>query len=148
MFPVKTSSLPHRLHAEIEELALGLVGVPFRHQGRSRITGLDCAGVAILIGQELGLTNGFDTVAYSARPNVRQFRETMLAVGCTPLPITDAQPGDLMRISIRGWPVHVAVLVSGNRMVHAWSPRKRVLLEAIHDKQRASFRDAMRFPNG
>ena len=38
------------------------LGVPWRHQGRAR-QGIDCAGLVVLVGRGLGLTD-YDTAAY------------------------------------------------------------------------------------
>ena len=61
------------------------LGVPWRHQGRTR-QGVDCAGLVVLVGRELGLAD-YDTTAYGRRPEgqgfVEHFRAAMDGV---PLP--------------------------------------------------------------
>ena len=41
------------------------LGVPWRHQGRTR-QGVHCAGLVVLVGRELGLAD-YDTHAYGRR---------------------------------------------------------------------------------
>ena len=70
------------MHAKGDKIvaeAKKLVGIKYRHQGRSGI-GLDCVGVPIYIAHKLGLFT-FDTKAYSPRPNPDEFTQHMIASG-------------------------------------------------------------------
>lgn len=40
--------------SEVVEQARSLLGVKWRHQGRSKISGLDCAGLIMYVGKEIG----------------------------------------------------------------------------------------------
>ncbi len=44
---------------EVQTLARTWIGVPWRHQGRNR-SGIDCGGLVVKVGQELGLLGPHD----------------------------------------------------------------------------------------
>lgn len=58
---------------QVVQAARSYVGVKFRHQGRSRKEGLDCAGLLIRVAQDLGLSQ-FDIRAYERVPDGEQMR--------------------------------------------------------------------------
>jgi hypothetical protein len=74
-------------------VARTLLGVPCRHQGRTR-QGVDCAGLVVLVGRGLGLAD-YDTTAYGRRPEgqgfVQHFRTAMDG-----LPLPKAGAGDVL----------------------------------------------------
>ena len=78
------------------------LGVPWRHQGRTR-QGVDCAGLVVLVGRGLGLAD-YDTCAYGRRPEgqgfVQHFRAAMDG-----LSLPEAGPGDVL-MADQGATVH------------------------------------------
>ncbi len=138
----------HRDADEIVYVANTLVGVPFRHQGRSR-AGLDCAGLIIVIAHLLGLTDK-DTVSYSRRPNVEEFTKFMIEAGCTQLPYGTHERGDILRFNTLGWPVHLGVYEvdrrGGEWYTHAYSLHKRVTRDPLTDAVKAQISSVWRFP--
>src|SRR5260370_41141523 len=85
------------------------LGTPFRHQGRIKGKGVDCAGLVLSVAQELGVALPYDEyLKYDAYPTDdtvlrecrKQFRE---------IPITDIRPGDIlcMRTPV---PCHVGMV--------------------------------------
>lgn len=115
--------------ADVTAAARSYLGVPWRHQGRSR-EGIDCAGLVIKVAHELGLFD-FDTADYS-----RQAKdETMLALcreHLVDVALAGARPGDVpvMRfgtnrhIGIFGDYVH-----GGLSLIHAYSNHPRRVVE-------------------
>lgn len=101
--------------------ARACVGAPFRHQGRSLETGIDCAGLAILVCQGLGLdvcdvsgygrvpANGQLEAALSAQAHLSQRAEA-----------SDRQPGDLLLMRFVVEPQHLAILTAEGTIVHAY----------------------------
>lgn len=139
------------MHAKANELvtiANGLVGVRYRHQGRSRV-GLDCAGLIIVTAKLCGISS-FDTTNYSNRPNATEFTREMIRAGCTQLPLAELKHGDLLRLNTAGWPVHIAVYevddMGQEWYIHAYLPHKKVSRDPVTADVRARISSVWRFP--
>jgi cell wall-associated NlpC family hydrolase len=133
---------------EIVYIAKGLVGVPYRHQGRNQ-SGLDCAGLIIVIAHMLELTDK-DTTNYSRRPNVHEFTAFMIEAGCTQLPMAQLAHGDILRLNTSGWPVHLGVYEIDDRgqewYTHAYLPHKKVTRDPLTATVKAQLSSVWRFP--
>lgn len=120
--------------------ARDLVGVPFRHRGRS-LRGVDCVGVVALALATQGRTVQ-DRAHYGRNPANDGLREVCQAHFGNP--VAELQAGD---VALMAWhddernrePNHVGVLFDhpngGLAMVHALSQNQRVIahrLEAVH----------------
>ena len=69
------------------------IGVPWRHQGRTR-QGIDCVGLLVRVAQDCGM-DAIDVTSYRRMGESQQLKalcEQQL------LPITDYRPGDLLRM--------------------------------------------------
>lgn len=56
--------------ADVVTAARGLIGTPYHHQARLPGVGIDCAGVLIVVGRQLGLVApDFDVTGYSRVPD-------------------------------------------------------------------------------
>lgn len=138
----------HPRAVEIVEAARSLVGVPYRHQGRDRDSGIDCAGVPVVIAREVGIS-GFDTTRYSRRPKPREMDRAMAEAGCRKIPMKDMAPGDILRLAMPTWPVHCAILDEdgkGQWIIHAWLSARKVVRESLGPERRADIRSVWRFP--
>jgi cell wall-associated NlpC family hydrolase len=92
---------------DIKATARTWLGTPWIHQGRLQGVGVDCGGLIIGVGKELGLLD-FDTQAYGRIPDGQRLRalceEHLLAK-----PVSEIVPGDVLlmrftRIARRsGW---------------------------------------------
>jgi len=133
---------------EIVYIAKGLVGVPYRHQGRNQ-NGLDCAGLIIVIAHMLDLTDK-DTMAYSRRPNAAEFTAFMIEAGCTQHPFSALEHGDIVRLNTSGWPVHLGVYEIDDRgqewYTHAFLPHKKVTRDPFTDVVKRNLSSVWRFP--
>lgn len=116
-------------HADIIEEVMMWEGVPWRHQGRSRI-GIDCIGLVIKVAHELDLS-GFDTADYDRRPDgvnfLAGFREHMDRVS----PGAE-QGGDVVVLRDDRLPCHCGLLVpfrNSAYLVHASAKRRKVVME-------------------
>lgn len=99
------------------------LGVPYLHQGRSR-DGIDCLGLVICLGWELGyLERSFDFRLYGRHP-FRAMLETQVAMRCRPLEA--AAPGVLAVIQFGRLPAHLAI-VTGPTIIHACGSREQVV---------------------
>lgn len=121
------------------------VGVPYRHQGRSR-TGVDCIGLAVVVVRELGLMD-YDIDGYSRVPSGRMMTRLM-AERLQTIDLADAQPGDLLHMAFTGQPQHVAIVSSDNpaRIIHADAVAGRVVEHALDANWRGLVRGAYRIP--
>lgn len=98
------------------DAALGLVGVPWRHQGRS-VAGIDCAGLIAVAAMAVGIVVR-DRANYRVPADPVLLIESLVA-NCD----RDTAPvlckGRIAVFRITGKPQHVAILTSDSRMVHA-----------------------------
>lgn len=134
----------HARSAEICARALEYADRPYRHQGRSWTSGVDCAGLVIRVGHDLGLGD-FDTADYSRRPNLIEFDRAMRASGCTVVSHRNMAPGDILRVAEASWPVHCGIF-TGDRFVHAWLPARRVVAETVTPARMAKVSSVWRYP--
>lgn len=116
------------IHAErIVEVARSWLGVPFLHQGRSR-RGVDCAGLVIVVGREVGgFAPDWDFRNYQRQEHPRQ----MLRLMDENLhKRTNGEPervGDIVVIHPKGSTSWHMGIVTGPRVVHAWSVAGKVI---------------------
>lgn len=109
------------LLAEILAAARQCVGAPFRHQGRSLETGIDCAGVALHVATAIGW-RPIDHEGYGRTPANGQLEAMLEAQPCLErvTEIEDRQTGNLLLIRFAGEPQHLAVL-AGENIIHAYA---------------------------
>jgi cell wall-associated NlpC family hydrolase len=88
--------------------ARSYVGVPWRHQGRSRL-GIDCVGLLVCAARDCGLEVE-DVTAYERVPDGRSLIR-LLRRHCAPAAFADLAAGD---IALMGRPAtHVGILTGG-----------------------------------
>ncbi len=134
---------------EIVARAKEYEGVRWRHHGRSMDTGVDCAGLLICVGHDLGLTT-FDSNRYSRRPNAREFKLTLLEAGCRPINAGEVANGDILRLAESKHPVHVGIYEKDERgqewIIHSWAVTRKVVREALTPTRRNQIAEVMRYP--
>lgn len=111
---------------EAERIARSYMGTPFVHQGRTPGVALDCAGLVICVGKELGcLPADFDMSDYDQEPD-----KTSIVDACDlhliRIPREQAQPGDVIVIAWDRWPQHLGIMG-----VYAPAPSHRTLIHAF-----------------
>lgn len=126
--------------------ARGWLGVPWRHQGRSR-SGVDCVGLIVQVARALQLSE-YDSTAYSRRPEgqgfVQHFRDHLTAI-----PIPEAQPGDVLLFADLAYPCHCGLrttLRGVPHLLHAHALRRKVIEEPFAGEWPDKARFAFRFP--
>lgn len=127
---------------KIVETARALVGGPWRHQGRSPETGLDCAGLVIWVGWELGLVpHDFDFRGYRREPDGRTLAQA-LALHAVQKQWPNWEPGDivLLRDISTRWPCHMGILAVRPKseypnLIHSWAKMKRRIIEVRFDEE-------------
>jgi cell wall-associated NlpC family hydrolase len=104
---------------QIIETAEKFIGLPFVHQGRSEITGVDCVGLLVLIGRGIGYPEIHDVEGYRRIPRPDVIRE-VLAMNCDEIAVEDAGIGDFYFMRYGGRiPRHAAVVYSETELLHA-----------------------------
>ena len=108
--------------AEILAVARSWLGTPWRHQGRLKCVAIDCGGLIIGVGRELGLLD-FDTRAYGRIPDGQRLR-ALCDAHLMPQPVTDVEPGDILLMRFTRHPQHLAIV--GDRdvpfsLIHAYA---------------------------
>lgn len=98
--------------------SLQQVGVPYAYGGASP-TGFDCSGLV----QYVFANAGFPLPRTAAAQHA----------AASPLPLTDAAPGDLLFFRDRGTTSHVGIYVGDGRFVHAPRTGRNVALDRVDD---------------
>lgn len=99
--------------------ARGMVGVPFRLHGRSRETGVDCIGLALLALADAGWrqAGALSPPRYSMRGgHPARFENGLRAAGLRP--VRKGRPGDLVLVQAGVAQVHL-MIATGDGHVHA-----------------------------
>ena len=99
-----------RTRAEVVAAARALVGTPFHHMARVPGVGVDCSGVLICVGRELGLVAAdFDVPAYTPSPDGHSMVEWCDA-NMTRISQEAMQPGDAILLAVDHHPQHLGIL--------------------------------------
>jgi len=118
-------------HAEVISEARSWVGTPFAHQQRTKGQAVDCIGLLIGMGRELGMVERvFDFNGYGRVPDgyslIEQCNRHM-----TRITRAEMQPGDAIVVAFDAAPQHFGVLVpyrhGGLAIVHAASRYGKVI---------------------
>lgn len=104
------------------------IGTPYGHSGRKKQESLDCLGLLICVGKELGIIpNHFDIKGYSPNPDgISLLSETKKYLPYV-VGKDDLQIGDIVVFSIGGRPTHYGIVSDyhSNRLavIHASNAR-------------------------
>src|SRR5512134_2863655 len=121
------------------------LGVPWRHQGRSR-AGIDCVGLIAVVARALGISS-YDYTSYGRRAHgqafVHHFAENM-----TPIRVTDALPGDVLLFADHAYPCHCGFSTrqfEQPHLLHAHATRRKVIEEPYIGEWPEKVKFAFRF---
>lgn len=110
----------------IAAAANDMVGTPFRHQGRSPKTGVDCVGVVLCSVWSAGCDVP-DCLGYGPVPKSEVLLE-QLGKRAERVHLDDAEPGDILLFQYSAnMPLHFAMLVEDWHMVHAHRTTAKVV---------------------
>lgn len=112
--------------------ARGWLGVRWQHQGRTR-HGIDCAGLIVCVGLDLGLFREIPPADYPRRPN-GTFLPRMRASELTEIRPGEAQPGDVLAFTTQAEACHCGILAElygQPSVVHAHVGRRKVCEELV-----------------
>lgn len=108
---------------DIVKAARSYMGVPFLHQGRTR-AGLDCIGLVLNVGWELGfLPREYDVQGYSRTPDGRLFAECDRMLKRIPAPVY----GCVLAMKFDREPQHIGIVGEHQghlTIIHALYPGK------------------------
>jgi hypothetical protein len=116
---------------DIVEHARSWLGVPWRHQGRIRLTGIDCVGLPALVGESLGIWKPIP-VAYPRRPDGKlldAFRQYL-----DQKPMKDAKNGDVLIFAESTHICHCGIMSTLHGqpgLIHAHAARREVIEETM-----------------
>lgn len=109
--------------AQLIEQARSYLGTPYRNQGRDR-DGLDCGGLLLVIGRDLGLTE-LEHLGYSNSPDGETF-ERLLNENCDPVEDwRHPQPGDVLAHNYGDGVQHTSIVTEIDprlKVIHAKRP--------------------------
>jgi len=103
------------------------IGVPFRHQGRTR-AGVDCAGHSELsLRAAGGVLPTMPIPNYPRHPDPIETRAALAASGLVEVPFSERAAGDLILFSIAGETIHMGIYTgrATNTVIHAYSTARR-----------------------
>lgn len=113
----------------IVSAARALIGTPFRHQGRLPGIALDCAGVVIVVADQLGLPYA-DEYGYARQPSSGRL-EAALAIQPGLVRIMgEPQAGDVLLMRFASEPQHLGIC-AGESLIHAWEAAGKVVEHRI-----------------
>jgi cell wall-associated NlpC family hydrolase len=125
-----SSRSEEELRAEIVALAKTYLGTPWRHQGRTRQS-IDCVGLPIVVGRELGLHSYPDTLRYSRLSTgpelLKPFEEHCNRIR----DLSGLLPGDIVIFKDTLFPQHVGIMSSKTNVIHATVHKRRVVEEPL-----------------
>lgn len=102
------------------------LGTPYRHQARVRMIAVDCIGLVIGVGRDLGIfAEGFDYTDYSRLPHGGVLQREVER-HCIPIPLSDKSPGCILLMKWKGEPQHAAIY-TGPTIIHSASTFKKVV---------------------
>lgn len=111
---------------QIAAAAEAMVGTPFRHQGRNPRSGVDCVGVVLCSVWSAGCELP-DCFGYGPLPKADMLLAE-LGKRARRVHRDDAQPGDVLVFAYKPeLPMHFAVLVGAEHIVHAHGSTGRVI---------------------
>ncbi len=117
----------HSRSTDIVAAARSWLGVKWRHQGRTR-RGIDCAGLVVLVGRELGIAT-YDCTTYGRHALGYDFLRHF-AAGMTRIPLEAVAPGDVLVFkdpAAGAYPCHCGIVSDAQHMIHAFARWRRVV---------------------
>jgi len=140
------TTIPITTRAKVVQAARSWIDTPYHHQARAKGLGVDCVGLVIGVGRELGLcAPEFDVPPYARTPDGSSLVHQAGAL-MQRLPVDAAlQPGQVIVVAFGGDPQHLGILGDyrhgGLSIIHAAAIARppRVI------ETRLMFSSAMRF---
>lgn len=129
------------------------VGTPFRHQGRVKGVGVDCANLVLAVGEAAGVMapDWFARMrkyhGYRRTPDPTKMRAALEEFL---VEITDPRVGDVAWIEwSKDVPMHLAILADGKdrtMIIHAFAPLRKVIEHGFTEDWQAKVNSWWRYP--
>lgn len=95
---------------DVVNTARSYVGTKFVHQGRLRNAGIDCLGLLICVGREVGVASAYpDPRDYKLAPDTDAMRRGLCA-HLMPVPFSERQLGDVLWFRAPLSPQHLGII--------------------------------------
>lgn len=126
------------LRSQITTAARSFLGVPWRHQGRSRASGVDCVGLIYAVGDQLGLLppEGVHIPPYRTQPDaslLAYFDKYMDRIAPA-----DAREGTAIVFTFGSSAHHAGIVVnsSSRSIVHAYAAKHQVVIDYLDSQSK------------
>lgn len=123
--------------------ALTWVGTPYHANQRAKGVGADCIGLVAGVALACGLDVPDLPLAYPPKPDgtLQPFLDANLVRIAT-----EPQSGDILLISLNIEPHHLALVLDGARILHAYRPAGKVVMQPHDAYWKGVTRAVYRFP--
>jgi hypothetical protein len=102
---------------DIATCALGYLLTPCRHQGRVKGVGIDCVGLVICVGWDLGIFDrSFNVTGYGRTPNPRVYLPLLKN---NLIEISQIEVGAVLSIAFLKHQQHLAIVTAPGMAVHS-----------------------------
>jgi NlpC/P60 family putative phage cell wall peptidase len=128
----------------IIDAARTYLGTRFKHQGRIKGAGIDCVGLVLCVGIDVGLDLP-RYLDYSRHPDGKTLQDR-LETHMQRIPEADALPGDVLLFRGKSQPQHVGIISAPGYMVHAHLSYRKVVEHRIDATWRALIIRPYRYP--
>lgn len=127
--------------SEIIAEARTWLGTPFHHQGRVKGVGVDCIGLVVGVGRDLGLVD-YDTTDYGRIPNPvvmgKGLREHLIQTD-------QIVPGCVLWFAFTQAPMHLGI-VTDSGLIHAYATAEKVVETGLDEQWVKRTRGVFLFP--
>lgn len=110
---------------DIIKIAKTYLDTPWKHQGRVKKVGIDCAGLIVKVMEELGLDISFDLIAYERIPDGLKLAQLCNENGKQKT-FNEVEDGDVLLFNVLGNPQHLGFYVKENGIdyfIHAYGDK-------------------------
>ena len=128
----------------IIDAARTYLGTRFKHQGRIKGAGIDCVGLVLCVGIDVGLDLP-RYLDYSRHPDGKTLQDR-LETHMQRIPEADALPGDVLLFRGKSQPQHVGIISAPGYMVHAHLSYRKVVEHRIDSSWQKLIVAAYRYP--
>ncbi len=139
-----TSNSSDELRAKIVELARTYLGVRWRHQGRTH-TSIDCVGIPIVVGRELGLHDYDDSFNYSRKSTGPELMRVFDKHCARIKDLAELDAGDIVIFKDLLFAQHVGIMSGKDKVIHATVHKGRVVEEGLVGDLRSKLLRGYRF---
>ncbi len=136
---------------EVCKKALEYLNTPYKHQGRLKGVGVDCAGLIYCLAKECNLYKGNikdkDVFGYARIPDGVNLHKTLKNGTAKEKTIEELKIGDILLISFLKLPHHIALYMPDNKIIHSYNGVDKVVLHNFDEKWKRRVVSVFEFEN-